>query len=115
MKLFPPKHPYYKVPKEAKTVIEKVSAEEIKAQRVGEIRRLLPDYLTDKEKDAKAANNYEIEQALGVLLQRTMTVEEADRQSANPKHVERYILDPNGMYRDKAGKRWSKNPNYKLN
>lgn len=113
LKLFPPKHPYYKVPKEAKTVIEKVSAEEIKAQRVGEIRRLLPDYLTDKEKDAKAANNYEIEQALGVLLQRTMTVEEADRQSANPKHVERYILDPNGMHRDKAGKRWSKNPNYK--
>lgn len=30
-----------------------------------------------------------------------MTVEEADKQNANPKHKEQFIPDPQGLYQDK--------------
>ena len=33
-----------------------------------------------------------------------MDVDKADKQNANPKHVEEYILDSKGIYRDKRGK-----------
>lgn len=32
-----------------------------------------------------------------------MDVDKADKQNANPKHVDEYIPDPNGIYRDKGG------------
>ena len=31
------------------------------------------------------------------------------QQNANPKHVEEYILDSKGIYRDKRGNRYRKN------
>lgn len=42
-----------------------------------------------------------------------MTVEEADKQNANPKHKEQFIPDPKGLYQDKQGNRFSKNPDFK--
>lgn len=86
LEVFPPKHPYYKVAKETKAIIETITAEDIKTRRVAELRKTLPNNLTDAEKDAKAANNYEIEEALGIRIKRAMTIEEADRQSANPRY-----------------------------
>ena len=42
-----------------------------------------------------------------------MTVEEADKQNANPKYTEMYIPDPNGRYMDRiTGERLGLNPDY---
>lgn len=46
------------------------------------LRKTLPNNLTDAEKDAKAANNYEIEEALGICIKRAMTIEEADPKAS---------------------------------
>lgn len=114
MQLFPPKHPYYKAPAAAKKVIKQLTAEQKKNKRVAELRAQLPDNLTDAEKDAKALNNYEIAEKLGVKVGKPMSVEQADKQSANPKHVLKFIPDANGNYWDKAtGERFRLNPNYK--
>ena len=86
LKLFPDKHPYYKAPAKAKKIITKMAEEEAKKRRIADLRAQLPDNLTDAEKDAKAANNYEIEKALKITCGKPMTVEQADKQSANPKY-----------------------------
>ena len=112
MALFPPKHPYYKAPAKAKKVIKQMSEEEQKAKRVAELRAQLPDNLTDAEKDAKALNNYEMAKALNITVGKPMSVEQADKQHANPKHVEKFILDPKGAYVDKEGRHYRKNPDY---
>lgn len=112
MQLFPPKHPYYKAPAAAKKVIKQLTAEQKKNKRVAELRAQLPDNLTDAEKEAKALNNYEIAEKLGVKVGKPMSVEQADKQHANPKHVEKFILDPKGAYVDKGGRHYRKNPDY---
>ena len=112
MALFPPKHPYYKAPAKAKKVIKQMSEEEQKDKRVAELREQLPDNLTDAEKDAKALNNYEMAKALNITVGKPMSVEQADKQHANPKHVEKFILDPKGAYVDKGGRHYRKNPDY---
>ena len=86
LRLFPDKHPYYKAPAKAKKIITKMAEEEAKKRRIADLRAQLPDNLTDAEKDAKAANNYEIEKALKITCGKPMTVEQADKQSANPKY-----------------------------
>lgn len=111
LQLFPPKHPYYKAPTEAKKVIEQVTQEAIREKRIGKLREQLPDTLTDTEKDAIAANNYELEQALGITVGKPMTMEEADKQNANPAYVPKYLIDESGMYRDKYA-RYRLNPAY---
>ena len=85
LELFPPKHPYYKAPKDAKPVIKKVSAEEIRKNRINEIIAELPNNLTSQEKQAIAENCLELEKALGITKGKPMSVDEADKQSANPK------------------------------
>lgn len=40
-----------------------------------------------------------------------MDVDEADKQNANPKHVDDFVLDENGLYHDKRGHKYSKNKN----
>lgn len=108
MRLFSKQHPYFKAPQKAKEVVEELTKE----QRLEQLRKQLPDNLTDAEKDAKAANNYEIEQALKIKCGKPMTVEEADKQSANPKHVLKFLPDEKGTYIDKAGNRFKLNPDY---
>ena len=111
MELFPPKHPYKKAPKEAKVVIEKVSAEEMRAKRIQDMIAELPDNLTAQEKQAIAEHCIELEKALGITKGKPMSVEDADKQSANPNYVPEYIIDPSGRYTN-GHNRLSINPNY---
>lgn len=87
MKLFPDTHPYFKAPAKDAEAVKQVSAEELKKMRIAELRAQLPDTLTDAEKDAKAANNYEIEQTLKIKCGEPMSVEQADKQNANPNYA----------------------------
>lgn len=84
LELFPPKHPYTKVPKEAKTVIQKMAAEEMRQKRIQEMVAELPDSLTQEEKQAIATHNLVLEEALKITKGKPMSVEEADQQHANP-------------------------------
>ena len=78
------------------------------------LRAQLPDNLTDAEKDAIAANSYELEQAMNITAGKPMTVDEADKQNANPAYVPQYLIDPAGPYYD-AHNRYRHNPNYVQN
>ena len=112
LELFPPKHPYYKAPASASTVIKKAVAK-IKGQtREEQIAGELGGNLTEDEKKAIAKNCVEIEKALKIKKGKPMTVEEADKQSANPKYQDKFIEDPNGSYYGRDGKRYSINPQY---
>ena len=82
-------------------------------QRIEEMIGELPDNLSAEEKRAIAEHNLEIEKVLKMTKGKRMTVEQADEQSANPKHREEYVLDPQGPYRDRRGNRYSRNPEYK--
>lgn len=88
--IFPPKHPYYKAPKEEKKVIETILSEDVEQQRIATLREQLPANLTDEEKDAIAAHNRELEKQLGIVIGKPMSVEEADKQSANPNYSKSY-------------------------
>lgn len=106
-KLFSDKHPYQKeAHKGAKKAVDKL------AQRIKEMIDEMPGNLTPEEKEAIARNNLEIEKKLGITKGKPMTVEQADKQAANPKYTDMYIPDPNGMYRSRTGERLSINPNY---
>ena len=95
-KLFSDSHPYITkaypgaqaaVQKKVIVKRQKTDQEKQEIRERWEIRRLraqLPDNLTDAEKDAIAANNYELQQAMKIKAGKPMTVEEADKQSANP-------------------------------
>ena len=86
MELFPPKHPYRKAPKATKAVIEKVSAEEMRAKRIQDIIAELPDTLTQSEKQAIAENCLEIEQNYGIVKGKSMTYEQANTGKENPHY-----------------------------
>lgn len=59
------------------------------------------------------ANMRDIEKSLGIKKGRPMTYEEADRQSANPLHVNEYIVDAKSKWRlSGTNIRVSKNPLY---
>ena len=93
---------------------QKTDQEKQEIRRRWEVRRLraqLPDNLTNAEKDAIAANNYELQQAMKITAGKPMTVEQADKQNANPAYVPKYLIDPAGPYRD-AHNRYRLNPNY---
>lgn len=113
LKLFPPKHPYYKVQAPAQKVIQKVVKEVRQKTREEVIIEELPNNLNDEEKKAIAKNCVEIENALKKTKGSPMDIEQADMQSANPKHVEQFVRDKNGTYYDSRGVRYKKNPDYK--
>ena len=107
-KLFSDSHPYKtETHAGAKKAVDKL------LKRLEEMMMEMPEYFTDEERTAIARDNLEIEKALSITKGKPMTVEDADKQSANPNYVPEYILDPKGIYKDKAGNRFSKNPNYK--
>lgn len=87
------------------------------AQREARIQALMAEMdqsLPEETRRAIAENDLELEKALGIKKGAPMTVEKADEQSANPKHVERFIPDPEGAYYDRAtGERFSPNPDFK--
>ena len=72
----------------------------------------LPESLDEKTRLAIARNSREIERALGVTKGRPMSIDEADRQSANPRYTPKYIRDENGRYKDRWGRKLSLNPEY---
>lgn len=72
----------------------------------------LPRSLDEKTRLAIARNSREIERALGVTKGRPMSIDEADRQSANPRYTPKYIRDENGRYKDRWGRKLSLNPEY---
>lgn len=84
MQLFPPKHPYYKAPAKAKAVVQQVSAEQLEQQRIDDMIAEMPAHLSDNEKKVLAEHCIKLETALGIRKGRRMTVEEADKQAANP-------------------------------
>jgi SPP1 gp7 family putative phage head morphogenesis protein len=86
LQLFPPGHPYYKAPAGAKQVIEQVTQEAIREKRIRDMIAELPDNLTVEEKTAIATHNLELEKALKVTKGKPMTVQQADKQHANPNH-----------------------------
>jgi SPP1 gp7 family putative phage head morphogenesis protein len=113
MKLFPPKHPYYKAPTTAAKVITKVSKAAQAAQHQQQITGQLPTTLPQATRDAIVDNILKLEKALKAVCGAPMTVSQADRQSANPKWEPKFIADPNGTYVDKAGNRYRKNSKYR--
>ena len=84
LKLFPPKHPYYKAPDDVKKVVEQMSEERTREQRIADIIAELPDTLTDDVKKAIADNCLEIEQRFGVGKGKTMTYDQANKGKENP-------------------------------
>ena len=111
--LFPPKHPYYKLSREAAGQVKKAVGKMAQANRIEEMIAEMPDNLTAEEKRALAVHNIKLEEALGITKGKPMTVEQADRQSANPYYVPEFIHDGNGTYRDCFGNRYKRNPAYK--
>lgn len=88
-KLFSDNHPYQaEAHKGAQKAVDKLMA------RIDEMIAEMPDYLTGEEKMAIARNNLEMEKALKIKKGKPMDVDKADKQNANPKHVEEYILIP---------------------
>ena len=91
--LFPPHHPYYKLSQEAQEEIKKAVNEvreeaTDRQQRIDAMIAELPDNLTPQEKTAIAEHNLEMEKSLGITKGKPMTVEEADKQNANPRFGE---------------------------
>lgn len=111
LELFPPKHPYFKAPEAAKKVVEQLSEEQKREQRIADIIAELPATLTDDQKKAVAEHCLLLEEKLGITKGKPMSVDEADKQSANPNYVPDYIIDPKGHYTDGHNK-LSPNPNY---
>lgn len=98
-KLFSDTHPYKtEAHAGAKKAVDRL------LKRLEEMMREMPEYFTDEERTAIARDNLEIEKALGITKGKPMTVEDADKQSANPNYVPKYILDPKGIYQDKYGR-----------
>jgi len=84
--VFPPKHPYYKVGGGIKEVVNSLLTE----KRVNNIPiKNNNSYLTPKEEKAIAQNNVEIENKIGIKKGNPMSIEDADRQKANPKVKEK--------------------------
>ena len=105
-----PKEPQVPKPETFATIVE-ASTEE---QRITAIMAEMDQTLPEATRRAIAKNDLELEKALKVKKGAPMAVEKADKQSANPKFVEKFIPDPNGAYHDrKTGERFSLNPLYK--
>ena len=106
-RLFSDKHPYM-----AEVHTGAQEAVDTLTRRINEMMAEMPGNLTYEEKKAIAMHNLELEKVLGITKGKPMSVEEADKQNANPKHTNEFILDSNGTYQDKAGRRYRKNMEY---
>ena len=70
-----------------------------------------PSSLSKIDKLRFANNCLKLEKALGITKGNKMTIAEADKQKANPKHSYKYIVDPNGT-EIIDGVKCRKNPDY---
>lgn len=73
------------------------------------------DVVEDESKLIQQAfenNNKDLGKALGIEQGPKMSIEEADKQNANPKYPFKYIADPEGDHVDAHGNRFRKNPDW---
>lgn len=89
LSVFPPKHPYYKVPEGVAPII----TADTEQKRIDSMVSKMPSNLTDEEKQALAKHNIELEKQLGISKGERMTIDEADKQSANPNYGKRHFDD----------------------
>ena len=82
--MFDESHPY--IASLDKEEQRKVLAALEKQKRIDELAKTLPDNISREDRYAIAENRYNIEQILGVKQGKPMTIEEADKQSANPNY-----------------------------
>lgn len=87
LQLFPPKHPYFKAPAEAKQVIEQVTQEAIREKRIRDMIEELPDNLTPDEKQAIAEHNLNIEAEFGIIKGTAMDYNKANKGKENPNYA----------------------------
>lgn len=85
LQLFPPKHPYFKAPETAKKVVEQLSDEQKREQRITEMIAELPDTLTAEQKKIIAEHNLILEQEFGLTKGKAMTYDEANKGKENPE------------------------------
>lgn len=86
LELFPSKHPYFKAPEAAKKVVEQLSEEQKREQRIADIIAELPETLTDDQRKAIAEHCLKIEQDFGVTKGKAMTYDEANKGKENPEY-----------------------------
>ena len=82
--IFPPHHPYYQVSQlEQKKVCEALTKEQVKV-----IVQEIPGNLSNKEINAIADNNSQLEKIFGVGKGEPMVYEDANKGKENPKFSE---------------------------
>lgn len=80
-------------------------------ERIINMANEMPDSLNIQERLKLSEHNFRIEKATGKRKGKRMSMDEADKQSANPKHTYEYIADPKGNLTIK-GVKCRKNPAY---
>lgn len=101
-------------PKEL-TTLEKATLRH--ANRTPEVAQAIKDRWHERQRmnsgfsAEQLAHFKKMEADLGIKRGMPMSVDDADKQNANPNFVNRYILDPNGAYSDGV-RRYSLNPKY---
>lgn len=84
LQLFPPKHPYYKAPAEAKQVIQELTDEQKRQQRITEIIAELPDTLSADQKQKIAEHCLTLEADWGITKAKAMDYDKANKGTENP-------------------------------
>ena len=80
-------------------------------ERIINMANEMPDSLNIQERLKLSEHIFRIERAIGMRKGKRMSMDEADKQSANPKHTNEYIADPKGEFTIK-GVKYRKNPAY---
>lgn len=84
-----------------------------KLVKVYEMMQVAPRNMSFQDKTKFAENYIELEKKLNFKKGKKMSVQNADKQNANPKYAKEYIPDPKGNYVKKStGERFRKNPDY---
>lgn len=92
-------------------------AEQRHAQRTPEQAQAIRDRWRERQEHIKGfsaeqlAHFKKMEADLGIKRGMPMSVDDADKQNANPNFVNRFVFDPNGAYSD-GTRRYSLNPKY---
>lgn len=105
-------------PKKAEELTPLEIAEYRHAQRTPEQAQAIKNRWQERQEYIRGfsveqlAHFKKLEADLGIKRGLPMSVEEADKQNANPNYVRDFILDAKGAYKDKAGRLFSPNPLY---
>lgn len=82
-------------------------------QRVKDLMKEMPKNIPEESRRAIAENEIAMEKALGVKKGLPMSIDKADKQSANSSYIRHYIPDANGPLKDyRSGQSYRINPDY---